>query len=393
MQLKKLSDRSENIVKNIAYQLSKKGEVREGRLWAPIPAKYFSKKFKLTEQTIIIHLNKLRSEGILISKQFKLKEGNPTNYYTIDLEVISAPKFKDFFCVSLLKKIQSTYINTGFNTPTVYVLNPVTSLERNQELDCRQSALHSLEASNASLAPRTKTTTAQDMLEIWNTEFSLSDTLNKRVSRFLVACYQRVFQSLEKWREYVKSLKTSKYIRDKMLKLKHFLSWALSFKVIDYVKNGGFGVKLGDLLNNGDSGDRYSVDCKAKDSKKQGNESMKKNTPITDDRFSRFFDDKIKKYKGDERAINLLRSFADLYGDYKFYEVFRHADVHLRGSKLRIYFQDNFNLSRFKRPGEYEKFKEYCNKTYDFEAELDPYYDESCFSNVFDVKQMKIMNS
>lgn len=391
MDLQKLSDRSENIVNRIINQLSKRGEVKEGRLWVSIPAGYFAKSLKLTKQSIFNHLKKLRSEGILISKQFDLMNGNPTNYYSIDLEVITSSKFKSFFCAPIIKRLESTYNITEFNNPTGYKLNSVTS-----SVDCHKSSSRSLDASSASAS------VAQDMLGVWNEEFSRQDNLTKRVSRYLVACYKRIFKSFDRWREYVKSLKISKYITNRISKLKNFLSWALSFRVIDCIKAGGFGVKLGDILLPNQSLDQpesgptedltnHRCDQGLPTGNKEG--IMRKKAPITDDRFSKFFDDEMRKYEGDERAINLLRGFAELYGDYKFYEVFRHAHVHLRGNKLRIYFRDDFSLSRFERYGEYEKFKEYCDKTYDFKVEFDPYYDRSRSGDVFDVGQMKLLNS
>ena len=85
-------------------------------------------------------------------------------------------------------------------------------------------------------------TIVQDMFKIWREELGSDESLNKRLSRFMVACYQKVFKSLDRWREYVRKLSRSGYIMNKIRKCGYFLRWALSFKVINKIYEGGFGV-------------------------------------------------------------------------------------------------------------------------------------------------------
>jgi hypothetical protein len=90
-----------------------------------------------------------------------------------------------------------------------------------------------------------KSGTAQEMMKVWNETLCRDDALTKGLARYLVACFQRKFErSLDKWREYVTALRGSKYVVGDLLKRlgSHLLKWALSFKVINRIFEGGFGV-------------------------------------------------------------------------------------------------------------------------------------------------------
>jgi hypothetical protein len=91
------------------------------------------------------------------------------------------------------------------------------------------------------------TTTAQDMLRIWNEETKRNDGMTPHTARYLVACHKVKFrQSLDEWRSYLRKIRTSSYIMSPEFKskIRSFLKWVISFRVIDCVLRGGFGCKF-----------------------------------------------------------------------------------------------------------------------------------------------------
>ena len=93
----------------------------------------------------------------------------------------------------------------------------------------------------------------QDMIKIWNQEFpnqkiisgSTEQTgiihLTKHLARYLVASFKLKFEnSLEKWRRYLRLIKTSAYMMGDKFKLS--VMWVIKFLTIDRIRAGELGV-------------------------------------------------------------------------------------------------------------------------------------------------------
>lgn len=98
-----------------------------------------------------------------------------------------------------------------------------------------------------------KTTTVQDMIRIWNQEFPnqkiISGSteqvgvihLTKQLARFLVASFKLKFENcLEKWKRYLRLIKTSTYLMGEKFKLS--VMWVIKFLTIDRIRAGELGV-------------------------------------------------------------------------------------------------------------------------------------------------------
>ena len=92
-----------------------------------------------------------------------------------------------------------------------------------------------------------------DMIKIWNQEFpnqkiisgSTEQTgvihLTKQLARFLVAAIKLKFEnSLEKWKRYLRLIKTSTYLMGEKFKLS--VMWVIKFLTIDRIRAGELGV-------------------------------------------------------------------------------------------------------------------------------------------------------
>ncbi len=217
------------------------------------------------------------------------------------------------------------------------------------------------------------TTVVQDMFKIWREELGSDESLNKRLSRFMVACYQKVFKSLERWREYVRKLSRSGYIMNKIRKCGYFLRWALSFKVINKIYEGGFGVPTESGSNQSSSNQRSSTESGSNQSwsTESWEERMTKANRIAADILSDSVMKIYKRYENDREARELIAEFIECYGKYEAVTVFSNAGIHLRGKRLRLYFGNLFHMNRFLIHCRYDRFIEYCEKRYDFKVELE----------------------
>ena len=96
-------------------------------------------------------------------------------------------------------------------------------------------------------------TTCLDMIRIWNQEFPnqkiISGSteqegvihLTKQLARFLVASFKLKFENcLEKWKRYLRLIKTSAYMMGEKFKLS--IQWVIKFLTIDRIRAGELGV-------------------------------------------------------------------------------------------------------------------------------------------------------
>lgn len=88
-----------------------------------------------------------------------------------------------------------------------------------------------------------KTTTAQDMLKIWNEALPKGQSsMSKDLAPLLVSAFKRKFhEDLSCFKHYCMKIKSSEYMMNDSFQLSIF--WALKFSVIDRIQNGELGVK------------------------------------------------------------------------------------------------------------------------------------------------------
>jgi len=278
--LVRLSHRSESMLSLILNNLVDKNQTRwikwvDGNPWTRIPVESFMNILKCSNPCVFAHIAKLEEFGIISRKQLGVGR-DCANYYSINAEVVQnkSKELAEVFSKSIIKRLREFYDNVvkkvndnavkkvdalynnninHINHTSRKSLDVSESCQANQIKVCQAKQAEVVvegvdisplpTASKSPIPP--KTTTVQDMHQIWNEVMQRDDKLNKKTARYLVACFQRKFESsLDRWREYVVALKRSTFIQKLGEKMKYLLSWALSFKVINRIFDGGFGVKL-----------------------------------------------------------------------------------------------------------------------------------------------------
>lgn len=329
MTLKHLSYRTESLLNIIINKIIKEGRWIEGKPWVSMTQVHLSKILKCTPNCVSHHICKLVEEGVLLREQHNIKSLDRTNYYSINPLVCENSNFKRFFSRSITKKINDIYsINNKSFTKSInqsegkFGLIGLASANGDSDLG-RSPALPPILEQQAkeechvdtSLANQPKTTIVQDMLRIWRREINAQEFIDfKKVSPRLVQAFRVNFEgSLEKWKSYVAGLKNSKYISGMQKKFKSILSWALSFKVINRIFAGGFGVTLGEVLG------------------------VKPEQPsTTDDDATSPAEEHIESVTETEACKEIRREVLTTYGETEYLSWFRRVTLEESGSDILI---------------------------------------------------------
>jgi predicted transcriptional regulator len=260
MKLNKISNTTEKILDNIIFRSKKYGKWIDGKLWVDITQTYLSKLSNCSPRTVVNHVNMLIEKGILLKEQFNVKDCDKTNFYCVNPLAVENSNLMEFFSSSIVKKLHNIYnisnksINKSNKSTIVKKCN--FEIEKSKEVIretdeelINNEIIERFSEEERKIYDSTKPTIVQDMMSIWREHINPDEKLTKETSRFLVACfYQKFDKSLKKWKEYVIGLKNSLWITKFREKWKSILKWALSFKVINRIFAGGFGVTLGEVL-------------------------------------------------------------------------------------------------------------------------------------------------
>ncbi|MDR0556222.1 MAG: hypothetical protein LBG20_04460 [Holosporaceae bacterium] len=195
----KINFREKMLLQFIAEKISLGlGKSHEGQMWIPCNGKQLSELFACSERTIRYSISKLCAMGLFMKRQLANNPMDRTNYFSVAPDFAIA-KTKETFASSIVQKLQPAYMDiNNYNNKS----HKSYKSERKRKF---------LESSPAQTSPKTRT--ASDMLAVWNEEFGRTDCLNLQRSRFLVAAFQRKFEHcLQKWREYLKLIKTSAHL-------------------------------------------------------------------------------------------------------------------------------------------------------------------------------------
>lgn len=249
MQLKKINIRTEVIINIILNNVIKKPSYINKLRWIRITQYELAERLRCSLRCVNDHIRLLFEHKIILIEKFQKSDKDQANFYAINPEVLNNKKLLSFFNASTVQKMHILYninnkdknkkINHSKSNKSEVVLEESKEVANDAQLSFRYENEHS-----------GIRTTAQDMLQIWNKELCRNETMSKNTARYLVACFKRKFNnSLEKWAQYVRGLKMSPFVQNLSKKIKNLLKWALSFKVINRIFEGGFGVTLEDIVN------------------------------------------------------------------------------------------------------------------------------------------------
>ncbi len=226
------------------------GLEKDGRIWIYNSLDSWAKQLKVSKSTIQRSIRSLKEQGIIDSEYLSHSKRNRTLFYSINYEILAKSDFSHI--VKIKAKIpadehmvdhmyyidNNNKINKSYKSPNNFFEKSSKNLEEN---------VSNLEPG---VVEKPKNTIVQDMVKVFNSEFSdISVKLDKNLARNLVAAFKLKFEgSLEKWKEFLKLIKTSSYIMGEKFKLT--LSWLLKFSTIDRLKLGELGVKIWSIFTN-----------------------------------------------------------------------------------------------------------------------------------------------
>lgn len=209
------------------YGIRKNGEV-----WIYNTLDDWAKQIGISKSSVRRAIGALKGKKILLSTQLSPNKRDRTLYYAISYENV-----KNFLHNQLSTKVPSCAqkiegVHEHKDEHMYIEDNSKQKVNKSNKSD---------ENSEKEVSEHPKPTIIQDMLEIWNEEFSKKPvTLDKTLARFLVAAFKTKFNShLDKWRKYLKALKTSAFITSKEFKLS--IRWAIKFPTIDRIREGWLG--------------------------------------------------------------------------------------------------------------------------------------------------------
>jgi DNA-binding Lrp family transcriptional regulator len=231
------------------------GVEKWGRVWIYNTLDQWANQLGVSKSSIRRSIKSLKDKGIISSDYLSMNKRNRTLYYALNYNVLK--KFisnakqhpyvqnepTDEHSNELIDEhvIEHIYnIDTDTDTGTYTKLNK--SIKSNKSTKKVLEIENNSERSFSINDNKSKNTTAQDALAIWNEEMNRQDSLSKHVARYLVAAIQKKFEnSLELWRKYLKRIKTSVYLMSEKFKI--WIDWVLKFTTIDKILAGGFGTK------------------------------------------------------------------------------------------------------------------------------------------------------
>ena len=179
---------------------NKYGIMKNDRIWIYNTLENWAKQLGCSSKTIQRAVKYLKEEEIIETNFMAKNKRDRTIFYSVNYEKLS-------------EKINFGDKNVRMNVQMIHIYNK-----------------QKINKSDKSKNLKRKNTTVQDMIQIWNELFPENNVkLTKEISRYLVAAFKLKFQeSLEKWKNYLKSLKNNRFI-----KLGKSLFEYIKFNVID----------------------------------------------------------------------------------------------------------------------------------------------------------------
>ncbi len=255
------------------------GENHQGKKWIYNTESAWSQQLKLSTRQFRRYVSSLTQKGIISVAKLHSHKSNRTNYFSINYESLeklisgadnssqlsqtSSFAHEDILSASSGQSgpfyIETKITNKDFNksdaeSKKLTGQGAVSEAEQVKQVERVKKSISKIEKNRVGedktsqddhfMKQQFKTSTAQDMLEIWNTVLGEKSqaTMSKDLAPQLVSAYSTKFEKdLNQWRRYCELIKTSEYLMKERFDLSLF--WALKFSTIDRLRAGGLGVK------------------------------------------------------------------------------------------------------------------------------------------------------
>lgn len=265
-----LTEPQYKFLKQLAYwSLNSKGYglKKDGKTWIYNTHQQWAEQIGYGITTVRESITSLEQLGFISSDFLNPNKRRRIKYYSINFEVI-----EDYFAqIACKKESKKTQQENMIETAPVSKFSESSKRQLNRQMERQMYTYNKIQdnKSNKSINSKifeekienqteninenSKPSIVQDMIKIWNQEFPnqkiISGStkqvgvihLTKQLARFLVASFKLKFENcLEKWKRYLRLIKTSAYMMGEKFKLS--IQWVIKFLTIDRIRAGELGV-------------------------------------------------------------------------------------------------------------------------------------------------------
>ena len=259
------------------------GENHQGKKWIYNTESAWAEQLKLSTRQFRRYVSSLTQKGIISVAKLHAHKSNRTNYFSINYELLEklipissnsskSPQSGSFVHEDILSAssgqngpfyIETKTTNKDFNKSETESkkLTGQEALSETEQVEPVKKSISKIEKSRVGKdktsqedcpkKQQPKSSTAQDMLRIWNTILGEKSqaTMSKDLAPHLVSAFSTKFEKdLNQWKRYCDLIRTSDYLMKEGFDLSIF--WALKFSTIDRLRAGGLGVKPASLSAN-----------------------------------------------------------------------------------------------------------------------------------------------
>lgn len=259
---KAVNNNENKFLKQLSYWTStgKYGIKKEGRIWIYNSLDQWAEQLNVSKSTIQRTVRSLKERGIIDSAYLSHNKRNRTLFYSINYDKLAGlnhiPKI-----VKNVKyhkgndhMVDHMYIDNNNNFNKSYKSIKNLSQKKLEDINLDEHTIvenQNPEYTNSEkVTEKPRNTTVQDMIRVFNEEFSdVSVQLDKNLAKNMVAAFKLKFEnSIQKWKGFLKLIKTSNYLMSEKFKLT--LKWLLKFSTIDRLNLGELGVKICNIFTN-----------------------------------------------------------------------------------------------------------------------------------------------
>ena len=265
-----LTEPQYKFLKQLAYwSLNSKdyGLKKDGKTWIYNTHQQWAEQIGFCVTTVRESIAILERLGFISSDFLNPNKRRRIKYYSINFEVI-----EDYFAqIACKKESKKTQQENMIEITPVSKVSESSKQQLNRQMERQMYTYNKIQnnKSNKSINSKIfeekiedrteiidenpKPTVVQDMIRICNQEFPnqkiISGStervgvihLTKQLARFLVASLKLKFENcLEKWKRYLRLIKTSAYMMGEKFKLS--IQWVIKFLTIDRIRAGELGV-------------------------------------------------------------------------------------------------------------------------------------------------------
>ena len=220
------------------------GIEHEGSIWIYNTLEDWAKQLGISKRSVQRAIKSLRDAGIVKAAFLSPNKRNRTLFYTIDYDKFDNNIFQKRGKINSANDVvQSSEKNDNKDhlVGHMYIIN-------NNIINKSYKSEPIFDEKIDEINQKPKNTTVQDMVKALTTEFpNIPIFMTKALAKRLVAAFKFKFKnSLEKWKEFLKLIKTSAYLMSEKFHLTIY--WILKFTTIDRLFQGDLGVKLKEIF-------------------------------------------------------------------------------------------------------------------------------------------------